>query len=401
MDFSPIGSGLVGAVIAFFLLRVLLRSGKKGPKVDSQGWTHLTNTPGLIIVGVFFIPFGLLFFFMSLAPIVNPQKDISWFLLLLGVPLGALMAFGVYGVFVVAAKFNSEGICYRRFGRWHMVPWEQISEVVDHSMWGNYLKSSIGRLWISKYRRGFSELLKELCARNIQGARDLAEEDFLTEDMQDVIETSFIERVWEYREEELYPSLFGDKSEGIFVLTGEMFQSNFKCDQVDPRWLTYGVHLYAPTPDRPSWLYVTSGMSNPTDGEYGAYSGMGYEFVMETPERSDWAIKRLASMQAYNLLLAAEFYGDKPWLEVGDRVPLNEAVDGSEESEIRYFVLNEPKHFPRPHKLESGELDFVHFLGVTGHEIEWAKEHGSEKLFEKLSGNGLSTITDPNRRSIL
>lgn len=399
MDFSSIGSGLVGAVIAFFLLGALLRSGKKKPVVDEDGWTHLTNTPGIFLTGLACIPFFLLFFLLVLAPVAAPHNENSGWFFLIGAPMAAFMAFGIYVIFVVAAKFNPKGIEYRRFKQWHHIPWSHLTQVVDHSMWGTYLKSDIGKLWIWKYRRGFAELLGKLCEHNIKGAKELAESDF--EETLSAIEDGMIERVWEYREEELYPSLFGPESEGIFALTGDMFLKNFKCDQIDPRWLTYGVHVYAPTPQRQSWLYVTSGMSNPTDGEHGQYSGMGYEFVMETNTREDWAIKRLASMLAFNLLLASGFFGDKPWLEAGDRVPLNETVDGSEESEIKHFLLNEPKHFASLHELESGELDFVHFLGVTSQEIDWAQQHDSDQLNERLMAAGVGTITDPSRKSII
>jgi len=398
MDFSPIGSGLVGAVIAFFLLGALLRSGKKEPLTDSKGWTLLANTPGLIVLGVFYIPFALVFLVVSVRALVNISEGPDWALLLLGLPITALMSFGVYSTFV-AAKFGEEGILYRRFLRWRLVPWNQVDGVVDHSGLGTYLKSDIGRLWISKYRRGFSELLITLCEKNIKGATELAEQDF--EDVVSAIEEKMIERVWTYREEELYPSLFGDKSEGIFVLTLDMFKTHFQCDDIDPHWLTYGVHVYEPTPDRDSWLYVTSGMSNPTDGEHEEFSGMGYEFVMETSERNDWAIKRLASMLAYNLLIASGFFDDKPWLTPGDRVPLKEAIDGSENSEIRHLLLSEPQHFGCSHQLESGEFEFIHFVGTTERENEWAKEHGSDELLEKLSAQGRATITDPKRTSIL
>lgn len=51
----------------------------------------------------------------------------------------------------------------------------------------------------------------------------------------------WFERVWQYREEELYPSLFGSKRRGIFTLESEMFTGIFKQESVDLRWLHYGV----------------------------------------------------------------------------------------------------------------------------------------------------------------
>lgn len=401
MDISPIVSGLIGSVLAVFLVGILLRSGKKPPKIDSEGWTHLTNTSGIILMGLLCIPFALAFSLLALTPIVSPENDSAVWFFLVGAPMAAFMGFAVYVILFVAARFRSEGLQYRRLWRWQQIEWSQLRGVVDHAMWGTYIKSDVGRLWIWKYRRGFNELLMELCKHNIRGAKELAASDFASDPMHAVIQQSLLERVWEYREETLYPALFGDKSEGIFVLTSEMFVSQFKSEEIDPRWLTYGVHVYAPTDTRDSWLYVTSGMSNPWDGEVGAYSGVGYEFVLETKGRFDWAIRNLLSMLAFNLLLAKGVYGEKPLIDVGDRVPLHQAIDGSDTSEIRHLLVNETQHFPATHQLERGELEFVHLVGVTSREVDWAKTHSSEALTEKLASLGLGTVTYPARQSVV
>jgi hypothetical protein len=76
-----------------------------------------------------------------------------------------------------------------------------------------------------------------------------------------------LERVWQIREEEIYPTLFGPVSRGIFPLSQQLFAERFRQSDVDPRWLFCGVFEFAPTADRQSWLYVTSGYSNPWDEE--------------------------------------------------------------------------------------------------------------------------------------
>ncbi len=75
-----------------------------------------------------------------------------------------------------------------------------------------------------------------------------------------------VEEIWGIREEEIYPKLFGPVSRGIFPLTHELF-SRFGGAEVDPRWLFLGVFEFAPTPERASWLYVTSGYSNPSEDD--------------------------------------------------------------------------------------------------------------------------------------
>jgi len=119
-----------------------------------------------------------------------------------------------------------------------------------------------------------------------------------------------LEEIWRIREEEIYPKLFGPVSRGIFPLTQDLFLGRFGQDDVDPRWLSLGVFEFAPTLDRPSWLYVTSGHSNPWDDDPEDYreeneSGAGVEFILATSEQGDWAIQTLQAVLALDLLLSA------------------------------------------------------------------------------------------------
>jgi hypothetical protein len=72
-----------------------------------------------------------------------------------------------------------------------------------------------------------------------------------------------LEGAWSLREEQIYPSLFGPVSRGMFPLTQEFLERRFGQADIDPRWLFLGVFEFAPALNRPSWLYVTSGYSNP------------------------------------------------------------------------------------------------------------------------------------------
>lgn len=66
----------------------------------------------------------------------------------------------------------------------------------------------------------------------------------------------WFERVWQYREEEMYPALFGPKRQGIFPLQVDMLTDSFKQESFDPRCLHYGVFEFEPTETRNSWLYA-------------------------------------------------------------------------------------------------------------------------------------------------
>ena len=218
-------------------------------------------------------------------------------------------------------------------------------------------------------------------------------------------EISPLERVWEHREESVYPSLFGPLSRGTFALSGELFTGMFSQESYDPRWLHYGVLEYAPTDDRNSWIYVTSGASNPWEldpEDYGEseYSGFGTEVVLEVPEQADWAIIILQRMLAFNILLAHGRFGDKPALDYGDRIPLRAPITIEGESLIRNLVIAKPSHYPDHFVLESGRVDMLHLVGASDGEIELAKSNGSSELISRLIDAGFAPVTAPDRSEL-
>jgi hypothetical protein len=217
---------------------------------------------------------------------------------------------------------------------------------------------------------------------------------------------SSLEAIWEYREEELYPQLFGKLSRGIFPLTAELFTGVFKQDAIDPRWLHLGVLEFAPSADRKSWLYVTSGGSTPWESEPSQYnpeeySWLGVEFVIETPEQADWPVTTLQRLLAYHVLLCHGRYGDTPGLDYGHRLPVGGAIDGSNDSLIRFMALTKPRHFPGTAQLESGKFDFLHVIGITEAERNYAKAHSTEELIAVLEKGNAYPITSPGRAEVM
>ena len=89
-----------------------------------------------------------------------------------------------------------------------------------------------------------------------------------------------LEGVWEHREEVVYPQIFGPLSRGTFALTPKQFAGPFCCTEIDPRWLHYGVLEYGPTSARSSWIYVTSGASNPWEQDPDEYSSAEVLFFL-------------------------------------------------------------------------------------------------------------------------
>lgn len=214
------------------------------------------------------------------------------------------------------------------------------------------------------------------------------------------------EEVWSQREESVYKQFFGDTGKGIYVLDSDIFLKRFKQESFDPRWLHYGVFQSPPNANRNTWLYVSSGMSNPWEKEPSKYtedelSGLGVEFVLEAPEESIWAIRLLQDMVAYNILLSCGRMGDKPLLDYGDRIPLRASITPKFESELRSLIIIQPSHYPSRFVLKSGKVDFLHFMGITDNELEFAKREGSDELVQRLKNAKVYPLTNPGRQSII
>ncbi len=214
-----------------------------------------------------------------------------------------------------------------------------------------------------------------------------------------------LEEVWQIREEELYPGLFGPGGRGIFPLDQSVF-ARFGEVSVDPRWLSYGVWEFAPTDARRSWAYVTSGHSNPwdvdpADYEPGGLSGAGVEFLFETDVQGDWAIRVLQNMLAFDLLLGAGHFGDRPPFGLHDRVPLNAPLDGRAETQLRALTTLSPPGFPDEVALPSGRFQFLQFAGITEDEADFGRANGGVALMERLTEAGALPVTQVGRGSAL
>jgi hypothetical protein len=214
------------------------------------------------------------------------------------------------------------------------------------------------------------------------------------------MDDNWFERVWSYREEDLYPSLFGPTSRGIFPITAEILTSTFKQSTYDPRWITHGVFEFAPTPDRESWLYVTSGLSNAWESSTtnpSGVSGLGCEFIFETINAGDWAILRLLHLMTFQILLAHGRYEGRGPLELYDRLPLRGSIR-PQPSDIQSLMVCQSALEEVP--LESGRFSFYQVVGISEEEATFARANGGDKLVEKLVTAHAFPVTDPDRHSV-
>lgn len=209
----------------------------------------------------------------------------------------------------------------------------------------------------------------------------------------------WFERIWEHREEVIYPDLFGGKSEGIFTIPPSQLERG---QLSGPRWFTCGVFRFAPTKNRDSWLYVSSGLSNEwfeNTPDIDSTSGFGCEFVLEATDKEEWPIHRLHQVMCYQIGLCVGRYPGSEPLTAGYRVPLGGPID-FRDSKLAFLLLIAPTRFSTLLLQDSGVANFIQLVGISESERNVAKEQGNEKLIGWLEKNTTFPTTDPKRHAM-
>lgn len=221
--------------------------------------------------------------------------------------------------------------------------------------------------------------------------------------MSDAAFGQWFEAVWSDREDRAYRELFGSLGDGVFTAGPRVYERYRK--EPHPGWLNHGVFACPPSAQRASWLYVTSGLSNPWNLERpgrdpSGFSGLGFELVVEASEQADWAVPLLHNLMAYELLVAVGSYEDAELLEYGNRVPLGGSISASFDSAIRWLLVEPPKHYPASFELASGRVDCFHLVGATDAEVEFARQTDQDALVALLEQGGAWPRTDAARKSL-
>jgi hypothetical protein len=214
----------------------------------------------------------------------------------------------------------------------------------------------------------------------------------------------WFEDVWAEREDRVYRALFGDLGGGIHAASPEVY-AHFRQEPAHPGWLHHGVFACPPYGDRDSFLFVTSGLSNPWNLDApgcdpSGFSGLGFELAIETPAPAAWTVPLLHNLMAYELLVAVGRYPGSELFEYGNRIPLRASITPEFDSAIRWLCVAQPKHYAPTFELPSGRVDLFHLVGATDAEVEFARQAGQEALLALLQQHGACPVTDAARRSV-
>ncbi|NNM84705.1 MAG: suppressor of fused domain protein [Phycisphaerales bacterium] len=240
-----------------------------------------------------------------------------------------------------------------------------------------------------------------------------------------LLETGFdrkqqwLERVWQQREDVVYPKLFGAMAPSIQTVPEKLFLRLLSAHRpaapadatapapgpptIQPWWLSHGVLTSRPNANRSSWLYVTTALSNPwgeapDERHPGGYSGLGFEFIIECATEARWPLDVLHWLIAMQVLTACgELEGGL--VEPMDRIALGGPLDGSADCLLRNVLLLAHPHLPAQMELDSGKLDLLLCVGITDAEMAFARSQGGESLGQLLAHNDYLPVTNPKRAS--
>lgn len=216
----------------------------------------------------------------------------------------------------------------------------------------------------------------------------------------------WFEGVWTHREERIYRERFDDLGKGIWTTPAEVFTVQFGKEQFHPGWLHHGVFACPPSERRGSWLYVTSGLSNPWNlqepgRDPSGMSGVGFELLLELPAEAPWAVRFLQSLMAYQLLVAVGQYPGAAPFEYGNRVPLQASLRPEPASALTWLLVLQPERMPASFELPSGRVDLYQLVGITESEARYVSEHGNEALLRLLREKTAFPVVDPDRVEVV
>lgn len=203
---------------------------------------------------------------------------------------------------------------------------------------------------------------------------------------------SFLDKAWKEREEGIYKSIFKNIPQQIYTpqdpnkvaIGGDLLVL-----------LSWGVFEIPPSDEKPYWMYLTSGLSNPLGEEKEELSGAGFELCIRVPEKSNWAINLFFNLMGY-VIETGNFFAK------GGTLPLNSPINASNpKCQLNSILFWSPVDLPNSFQLQSGKFDLIEAIGITQDEYQFAKDSSSNALFQALTKKLSNPLTDTMRSSCL
>jgi hypothetical protein len=150
------------------------------------------------------------------------------------------------------------------------------------------------------------------------------------------------------------------------------------------------VHEVRPAQTRPDSLYITNGLSAPTDE---SATGCGFELQIIAPAGKTWPITLLVSLAAHTQRTGNTF-------EPGQSIALTSSLAGTDDT-LNALIFTQAPGLPYRFAAPEGEIQVVTVVGVTSDEFDWARRYSAHELVAlmQLCGQGVATL--PGRRSVV
>jgi len=186
--------------------------------------------------------------------------------------------------------------------------------------------------------------------------------------------------------EEHYQQFFGPITQDIMHST-------------DSQEVHIDIYQFEPTPERPFWTLITSGMSNqrqlePKDCDEHILPRT--EILMYVSKPQGWmfsVLKRLAEMP----------FKQKTFLYYGHTVPNGKPMT-AQPSLLTSFLFV-PPYFEQPEinqfQLDDDEVNFLWMIPITEAEREFAVKQSSQKLYEKFEDADTPIVVNEKRKSLV
>ncbi len=156
---------------------------------------------------------------------------------------------------------------------------------------------------------------------------------------------------------------------------------------------------YAPAENRPYWMYLTAGLSNPWFQDHpDEVSGFGCELMIKCNKDSRWPVRMLKRLSYYILSYSGTL---SPGVILSMESPLTVNNKASLNNIFVWYADEAPDCW---YQLPSGGFGIFCTIGITEDECRFAEsidEYGTWCIQQVLRQTGTAQVTDPERSSVM